>query len=169
VFDPYSTLLSADAEIGTDNVFYPGVVINGTCRIGNANTFHVATHLLAGDGARIIIGNGATFGPGGVQITVTGADVECRIGNRVRLRNGAEIVGPSVLGTGSQVLGPISARNVHLAPGGDFAEPNPDLRGAVLKGFGRAQGIRLGMGEVINGLGDFAAAPVERQLTYHPR
>ena len=76
VFDPYSTLLSVDAEIGTNNVFYPGVVINGHCRIGNANTFHVATHLLAENGAHIIIGNGATFGPGGVHITVTGANVD---------------------------------------------------------------------------------------------
>jgi hypothetical protein len=169
VFDPYSTLLSVDAEIGAGNVFHPGVVINGRCRIGSGNTFHLGTHLLADDGALIVIGDGGTLGPGGAQITATGSGVACRIGDRVRLRNGAEIVGASTLGSGSQVLGPISARGVHLASGGDFTEPDPDLRGAVLKGFGRAQGIRLAVGEVINGLGDFAAAPVERQLSYHPR
>jgi hypothetical protein len=169
VFDPYSTLLAIDAEIGADNVFHPGVVINGSAHLGDGNTFHLGTHLLAEEGARIVVGDGGTFGPGGVQITVTGSGVECRIGDRVRLRNGAEIVGACTLGTGTQVLGPISARSVHLAAGGDFTEPDPDLRGAVLKGFGRAQGIRLGVGEVINGLGDFAVARIERQLGYHPR
>ncbi|MEU8925482.1 hypothetical protein AB0D10_31885 [Kitasatospora sp. NPDC048545] len=39
----------------------------------------------------------------------------------------------------------------------------------MLKGTGLARGIRLAAGDVMNGLGDLAAAPVERQLAYHPR
>ncbi|HEX4226050.1 MAG TPA: hypothetical protein VHZ97_27040 [Pseudonocardiaceae bacterium] len=87
-------------------------MINGSVRISTGNTLNVGTHLVAEDGARIVIGDGGTFGPGGVQITVTGLGIECRIGDRVRLRDGAEIVGARTLGTGSQVLGAISARAV---------------------------------------------------------
>ncbi|MGW3103523.1 hypothetical protein [Streptomyces sp. NPDC001100] len=39
----------------------------------------------------------------------------------------------------------------------------------VFDGAGLARGIRLEAGEVVNGLGDFVAASVERQLAYHPR
>lgn len=66
--------------------------------------------------------------------------------------------------------GAISAQSVQPAGGDDFTGPDPpDLRGAVLKGTGLARGIRLAAGDVMNGLGDLAAAPVERQLAYHPR
>ncbi|GAB3815941.1 hypothetical protein GCM10028799_17750 [Kribbella italica] len=37
-----------------------------------------------------------------------------------------------------------------------------------LKGFGRARGVQVGVGEVVNGSGDFDDAPVERQRHYHP-
>lgn len=86
----------------------------------------------------------------------------------VRISGGAEVIGPGLLGAGSQVLGPISARSVDLAAGRPHTYPDPDHRGAVLKGFGRAQGICLGTGEVLNGAGDFAAVPLQRQRHYHP-
>ena len=63
----------------------------------------------------------------------------------------------------------MSVRDVVLSGGGDFTHPDPDGRGAVLKGSGTARGLRLDRGDVINGIGDFAAFPVERQVKYHPR
>ncbi len=66
------------------------------------------------------------------------------------------------------MLGQITAQQVALGAGEDFSYPDPDGRGAVLKGFGKARGLTLDPGEVINGTGDFADAPLERQRTYHP-
>ena len=136
IFDPYSTLTARDAEIGSGNVFYPGVVL----RLD-----------------------------GGARVIADQRGAEPRIGDRARLLNGAEIMGSSELESGAQGLGAISARGVVLGGGGDFNEPDPDRRGAVLKGFSRAQGVRLAIGEVMNGAGDFARAKVERQLAYYPR
>jgi hypothetical protein len=66
------------------------------------------------------------------------------------------------------VLGPITAQQVELSGGADGSHPDPDHRGAVLKGFGKARGLTLKTGEVVNGSGDFATAPIERQRSYHP-
>ncbi|WP_093629834.1 hypothetical protein [Streptomyces sp. 3213.3] len=114
-------------------------------------------------------GGTCSLGPDGVQIKADQPGSVLSVGNRVRLLNGAEIVGASVVGDGAQVLGAISARSVRLAGGDDFTGADPDHCGAVLKGAGLARGIRLEAGEVVNGLGDFAAASVERQLAHHPR
>ncbi|MFJ4778413.1 hypothetical protein [Streptomyces sp. NPDC088762] len=172
LFDLGSTLIAKDAEIGSGNVFYPGVIVRcegGDCVIGRDNTFFPSTVLLAGAGGRITIGDACTFGPGGVQIKANRPGTELRVEDRVRVLNGAEIVGASLLGSGSQIIGAVAAQSVRLGAGDDFEGPDPDTRGAVLKGFGLARGLRLEAGEVVNGSGDFAAAPVERQLSYHPR
>ncbi|MFD7900923.1 hypothetical protein ACFV4G_01625 [Kitasatospora sp. NPDC059747] len=172
VFDPFSTLIARDAEIGEGNTFFPGVVVRcdgGTCSIGSGSTFHPSTLLLAADGGRIVVGDGCSLGPGGVQIKANQPGSLLSVGDHARLLNGAEVVGSSVIGDGAQVIGAISAQSVRLAGGDDFTGPDPDRRGAVLKGSGLARGIRLAVGDVVNGLGDFAAAPVERQLAYHPR
>ncbi|MFE9603175.1 hypothetical protein [Streptomyces hokutonensis] len=172
VFDPFSTLIADDAVIGEGNTFFPGVVVRcdgGTCSVGSGNTFHPSTLVIAANGGRIEIGDDCCLGPGGVQIKADQPGSVLSVGNRARLLNGAEIVGTSVIGDGAQVLGAISARSVRLAGGDDFTGADPDRRGAVLKGSGLARGIRLEAGEVVNGLGDFATASVERQLAYHPR
>ncbi|MFF3071195.1 hypothetical protein ACFVSN_01585 [Kitasatospora sp. NPDC057904] len=172
VFDPFSTLIARDAEIGEGNTFFPGVVVRcdgGTCSIGSGSTFHPSTLLLAADGGRIVVGDGCSLGPGGVQIKANQPGSLLSVGDHARLLNGAEVVGSSMIGDGAQVIGAISAQSVRLAGGDDFTGPDPDRRGAVLKGSGLARGIRLAVGDVVNGLGDFAAAPVERQLAYHPR
>ncbi|MGW2400631.1 hypothetical protein ACWCYY_29135 [Kitasatospora sp. NPDC001664] len=65
-------------------------------------------------------------------------------------------------------IGAVAVQSVRLAGGGEHAYPDPDGRGAVLKGSGLARGLSLEAGEVVNGSGDFAAAPVERQRAYHP-
>uniref|UniRef100_A0AAU2K346 Acyltransferase n=1 Tax=Streptomyces sp. NBC_00049 TaxID=2903617 RepID=A0AAU2K346_9ACTN len=172
VFDLGSTMIAKNARIGSGNVFYPGVIVRcdgGSCDIGRDNVFFPSTVLLAEAGGRIVIGNGCTFGPGGVQVKANRPGVALLVGDRVRVLNGAEVVGSSTLGTGSQIIGAVSAQNVRLGSGHDFEGPDPDTRGAVLKGFGLAREIRLGAGDVVNGAGDFSTAPVERQLAYHPR
>ncbi|WP_239070713.1 MULTISPECIES: hypothetical protein [unclassified Streptomyces] len=172
VLDPFSVILSKHVTIGPGNLFYPGVVIEcddeSHCVIGGDNVFHGGTRIAASAGGSITIGDRSVIGEGGAQIKSTTADSEVSIGDGVRIANGAELLGRSRVGTGCQILGPISARSVSLADGATHAHPNPDRRGAVLKGFGRAQDIRLGVGEVINGAGDFGSAPVERQRVYHP-
>ncbi|HEY1488045.1 MAG TPA: hypothetical protein VGF84_18200 [Micromonosporaceae bacterium] len=170
IHDPHSLILSDRVRLGDGNVFYPNVVIecddDSTCEIGSGNVFWPGTLILVGGGGTVSIGDGNTIGQGGAQIKAHGAVV--RIGSRTRIVNAAEILGPTTIGDGGQVLGPISVRFAELAGGGDFTEPDPDLRGAVLKGFGTARHITLGPGEVIAGSGDFRTAPVERQSSYHP-
>ncbi|MFF2744700.1 hypothetical protein ACFVVA_04090 [Kitasatospora sp. NPDC058048] len=172
VLDPFSTLIATEAVIGEGNTFFPGVVVQcdgGTCSIGSGNTFHPSTLIAAADGGRVVVGDGCSFGPGGVQVKANQPGSVLSIGDRARLLNGAEIVGSSTIGNGAQIIGAISAQSVRLAGGDDFTGPDPDRRGAVLKGAGLARGIRLEAGDVVNGLGDFATAAVERQLAYHPR
>jgi UDP-3-O-[3-hydroxymyristoyl] glucosamine N-acyltransferase len=163
-------IVSPRVRLGEDNRFYPNVVIecddDSTCEIGSGNVFWPGTLILVTGGGSVTIGSGNTIGQGGVQIKADGSSV--RIGSRTRLVNAAEILGPSDIGDGAQVLGPISVRFTSLAAGGDFGSPDPDLRGAVLKGMGTARNLVVGQGEVVNGLGDFAAAPIERQSHYHP-
>jgi carbonic anhydrase/acetyltransferase-like protein (isoleucine patch superfamily) len=172
VLDPYSVLLSRYAEVGTGTVLYPGAVVEcdarSTCVLGRDNTLHNTTRIAASDSGSVRVGDGGLFGEGGTQIRAAGAGTALVVGDGVRLMNGAEVTGTSRLGDGTQILGPIQARTVDLASGMPHTHPDPDQRGAVLKGLGRAQGICLARGEVVNGLGDFAKAPVERQRAYHP-
>ncbi|WP_329121603.1 hypothetical protein [Streptomyces sp. NBC_01465] len=171
VLDPFSVIISRRVTLGPGNLFYPGAVVecdaDSRCVIGGSNVFHGGTRIAASAGGSITVGDASGIGEGGAQVKALSADAHIRIGDGVRLANGAEVLGRSLLGSGCQILGPVSARSVTLAEGGTHAEPDPDLRGAVLKGFGRARGIRLGVGEVINGAGDFSASPVERQRVYH--
>ncbi|WP_217247082.1 hypothetical protein [Streptomyces sp. AC602_WCS936] len=172
IFDPFSTLIARDAAIGEGNTFFPGAIVQcngGTCSVGSENTFYPSTLVIAANGGRVVIGDGCSLGPGGVQIKANQPGSVLSIGNRARLLNGAEIVGSSSIGDGAQIIGAISAQSVQLAGGDDFTGPDPDRRGAVLKGSGLARGTRLEIGDVVNGLGDFSSAAVERQLAYHPR
>ncbi|MER7750583.1 hypothetical protein [Kitasatospora sp. NPDC097643] len=171
VLDPFSVIVSRRVRLGPDTLLYPGVVIEcdegSSCALGPGNVLHGGTRITASSGGRITIGRDSLIGEGGTQITATTIDA-ILIGDRTRIANGAEVLGSSRIGDGAQILGPISARSVDLAPGRSRTYPDPDARGGVLKGFGRAQRIHVGVGEVVNGAGDFATAPVERQRTYHP-
>jgi carbonic anhydrase/acetyltransferase-like protein (isoleucine patch superfamily) len=172
VLDPFSVILSRQVSLGPGNLLYPGVVIEcdeqSRCVIGRDNVFHVGTRILVSSGGSISIGDRSVVGEGGAQIKATTGDCEISIGDETRIMNGAELLGHSKVGSGCQILGPISARSVDLAAGAAYTHLDPDQRGAVLKGFGRAQGLRVGVGEVINGVGDFRSAPVERQRAHHP-
>ncbi|MGW4893779.1 hypothetical protein ACWEQL_16160 [Kitasatospora sp. NPDC004240] len=169
--DPFSVIVSRRVRLEPGTVLYPGAVVecdeHSTCELGPGTTLHGGTRITATCGASIAIGRGTELGDGGTRITAAGTDA-VEIGDRTRLAGGAEVLGGSRLGAGSQILGAVSARSVDLAAGHPHTYPDPDHRGAVLKGFGRAVGIRLGVGEVINATGDFATTPVERQRRYHP-
>ncbi|OJX72200.1 hypothetical protein [Leifsonia sp. 71-9] len=172
VLDLHSVLVSRFATLGEGNTLYPGVVIQADDRseltIGSDNVFYPGAFLLAESGGRLRIGSSGDYGPGGVQVKANAGSSEIRIGDGVRIANGPEIVGLTSIGDGGQVIGPIRAQSVQLAGGGDHQEPDPDRRAGVLKGVGLARGLVVGVGEVVNGLGDFAVAPIERQRFYHP-
>jgi hypothetical protein len=170
VLDPYSVLIGARVVLGKENVLYPGVVIecaaDAKCVLGDRNTLLPGTFISAGPGGSVVIGNDSQIGEGGTRIIAAGD--EASMGNGVRLSSGALVVAAAELGHGCQILGQVTAQDVVLAGGADHTHPDPDHRGAVLKGFGRARGVQLGVGEVVNGSGNFDDAPVERQRHYHP-
>lgn len=171
LLDPFSTLISVGAVIGSNNRLYPNVTIEtrngGSITIGSGNTFHPGCLLLA-DGGHILIGDDNQFGGGGLQLLASGG-ATLDIGSSGRYMNGADISAPCTLGDGSQIIGPISARNCQLGAGGSHQHPDAAQRGGVLKGVGRAHNLTVGMGEVINGSGSFSQSAIESQLAYHPR
>ncbi|MFE7526902.1 hypothetical protein ACFU7Y_14385 [Kitasatospora sp. NPDC057542] len=171
VLDPFSALVSRRVTLRAETVLHPGVAIecdaDSSCTLGPGAVLHGGTRVVATGGGRITIGRRAQIGEGGAVIRA-GAGERVELGDEVRITNGAELTGGCRLGAGAQILGPISARAVELAAGRPHTHPDPDGRGGVLKGHGRARGIRVGVGEVVNGNGDFATAPLERQRTYHP-
>ena len=169
VLDPFSTLISKTVILGTGNLFYPGVVIEtsgGTIEVGNDNTFHSSLNVGVDSGGRLRIGDGNTFGPGSTTLIVEGAE-ELVIGSRTRISGGAQISAPAFIGDGAQVLGTISARRLRLEAGADHRHPDPDRRGGVLKGTGRAFDLSVAIGDVINGAGKFEQRGAERQRDYH--
>ncbi|MFJ8040816.1 hypothetical protein ACIRBX_09965 [Kitasatospora sp. NPDC096147] len=172
VHDPFSVLISRRVTLGQGNVFYPGVTVEcdgaSTCTIGSGNVFRSGAAVLAEAGGSVRIGDRNLIGEGGARLKANRAAAAVEVGDRTRLLNGPEIVGRSAIGDGCQVIGAIAVQSARLAGGGDHTHPDPDGRGAVLKGSGLARGLELAVGEVVNGSGDFAAAPVERQRAYHP-
>ena len=172
VLVPGSVLVGRAVELGEGVVLYPGAVLQtdavSSIRVGAGTVVYPGAFVSATRGGRVSGGAGAELGPGGLQVMADGPAAHVEIGDRARLMNGPEVVGASFVGDGAQIIGPIRAQSVRLGAGRDHREPDPDLRGGVLKGVGLARGIRVGRGEVVNGLGSFADAPVERQRAYHP-
>jgi hypothetical protein len=167
VLDPFSLLIGSGVTIGAGNIFYPNVTIAGTVAIGDGNTFHSGTALFAA-GGRIAIGSRNQFGEGGFTARADGASALIEVGDDGRYLGGVSVSAPAQLGSGTQILGAVAVQGCVLAPGGSFAEPDPDARGAVLKGVGRARGLRLAKGQVIQGDGVFDAKNVKPQSFYHP-
>lgn len=168
--DIFSVLVSKGVKIGVDNTICPCVTIicteTGVAEIGNQNVFNSGTVILAETGP-ISIGSGNQFGEGGFVAKANRAGARIRIGDGGRYQGGVSIFGETDLETGSQVLGAISLDSCVLAAGGTFREPNPDRRGALLKGYGSARNLRLSVGEVILGNGSFVAAEVKKQSFFH--
>jgi acetyltransferase-like isoleucine patch superfamily enzyme len=172
VLDPYSVLVGSRVRLGEGNLLYPGVVIecdqDSQCTLGSGNTLLPGTFITASGGAEVSIGSNNRIGEGGARITANQPGKNVTIGDNTRLSSGPLILGPTELGDGCAVLGQITAQQIELSGGADGSHPDPDHRGAVLKGFGTARKLTLKVGEVVNGSGDFADAPIERQRAYHP-
>lgn len=172
VLDAGSVLIAQAVKIGKGNTFYPNVVIEvqggGAVSLGDNNTFYPGTYLLCSAGS-ITIGSDNEFGSGGCTIKANMPDADLTVGDGGRYCDGANIMGKTSLGSGSQVLGNITVQGCNLAAGGTYKTPDPDERAAVLKGFGLARGITLEKGQVVNGSGNFADRPVEWQHDYHPK
>ncbi|MBA2666485.1 MAG: hypothetical protein H0U69_05560 [Trueperaceae bacterium] len=115
------------------------------------------------------IGNHNHFGDGSFTARVGSTSERLVVGDRGRYVNGVSLTGPNSLGTGSQVIGPIRVQGCILGAGEDHTYPHPDERGAVLKGAGLARDVSLRRGEVVAVQGDFGAALVQRQSSFHPR
>ncbi|MDB5181394.1 MAG: hypothetical protein JWP13_157 [Candidatus Saccharibacteria bacterium] len=172
VLDAHSVLISKRVVIGKGNVFYPNVVIEcigeGSLDIGDGNTFYPGTFILCSNGT-ITIGNDNEFGTGGCTIKANMDAAEIHIGSGGRYSDGVSVMGKTLLDNGSQVLGAITVQSCSLEGGGNYTEPDPDKRAAVLKGSGLARGITLQQGQVINHIGNFSHASVEWQRAYHPK
>ncbi|TDU90779.1 hypothetical protein EV138_4374 [Kribbella voronezhensis] len=172
ILDPYSVLVGTRVRLGDGNVLYPGVVIEcdpeSSCELGSGNTLLPGTFIAASGGGSIVIGDHNRIGEGGARLVAGQPGSRLTVGDRTRISSSPVIVAPADLGDGCQVLGQITAQQVQLSGGADWSHPDPDHRGAVLKGFGKARGLSVGVGEVVNGSGDFADASLERQRAYHP-
>ncbi|WP_323184973.1 GNAT family N-acetyltransferase [Kitasatospora purpeofusca] len=172
VLDPFSVIVSRRVELGPDNVLHPGVVIEcdeqSRCAVGPGNVLYGGTRIGAADGGSVTIGARSLIGDGGTRI-LAGAHESITIGDEVRLMDGAEVLGDSLLGHGSQILGRISARSVELGAGLPYTHPDPDARGGVLKGLGRLSGVLVGTGDALFNIGhDLSHTVPGRQRAYHP-
>jgi hypothetical protein len=170
--DPFSVLISRFVTLGTGNLLYPGVVLEGRdgapLAVGDRNRFHGPTLIVAETGP-IQIGHDNQFGEGGFTARANRAGAGIRIGDGGRYLGGVTVLGQTRLGSGSQVLGAITLDDCDLGDGRPYAEPDPDLRGAVLKGQGLARRLRLAVGEVIVGDRAFRQQDLQRQTDFHPK
>ena len=170
VFDPFSTLIARTAEIGRDNILHPNVQLLGTAplHIGDGNTLHAGTRIEAASGP-IRIGDHNEIGDGGFSARTLAPGASITIGDDGRYQLNCAVTGMCHLGSGSQIFGPITVDSCNLGAGGSHRESDPDRRGAVLKGAGRARGLTLMRGQVIQGFGLFDVKDVKMQSFYHPK
>ncbi|MDB4978415.1 MAG: hypothetical protein JWM56_601 [Candidatus Peribacteria bacterium] len=169
--DPFSCLISNNVRIGIGNIFYSNITIlsqeDSIVDIGNENTFFPQTCIRLAKSANLVLGSNIQLGDGGVLMRLTSDNV-VRLEDKSRLIGGVQIIGSLTCGIGSQILGQIVIKNCILDGGKDSSEPNADLRGAVLKGFGVADSLRVPTGKVIYGHGIFKEDALENQSFYHP-
>ncbi|MES0880066.1 AraC family transcriptional regulator [Roseibium sp. SCP14] len=172
VLDPFSTLISAGVSFGKDNVLYPGVTLlaskETTISLGNANILHSGTLVSASHGC-VTIGDHNQFGEGGFTAKANRNGAEIRIGSHGRYLNNPSVFGQTVLGDGTQILGSIAVDTCTLRDGGSHAEPDPDLRGGLLKGQGTARNLLVPMGHVIAAQGSFLEEDILPQRHFHPK
>jgi carbonic anhydrase/acetyltransferase-like protein (isoleucine patch superfamily) len=170
ILDPFSTLVSPDVEIAAGTVLWPGVSLEATG--GGRVRIGAGTHLFPGvrlraEGGSILVGSEVELGDeGGFSVKVRIGET-AEIGDRARLTGGGRLSENCAIGAGAQILGRIDVRSCRLGAGGDYAEADPDRRGAVLKGSGQARGLMLAQGQVIQAFGYFAQDEVRSQSCLH--
>jgi len=173
VFDPFSTLVSADAVLDPGIILWPNVVVQvlqgGALRIAAGTVLFPGTRIVA-QGGHVAIGREVEIGAeGGFTITADAPGIAITVGDGARLVGGGSLALANTIGRGAQVLGPIRMQNCRLGDGGSYREPDPDRRGGVLKGSGVARGIDVPRGHVIQAFGLFSEAPLRRQSHFHPK
>ncbi|MET0428575.1 MAG: hypothetical protein ABW026_08755 [Microvirga sp.] len=168
--DPNSVLVSRHVELGAGAVLWPGTILRvtaGRLAIGEGTQCYPGTRVEV-TGGSVSIGSEAEIGEeGGFTIKADGGSV-IAIGDGARILGGGSLSGSNRIGAGGQILGAIRCRDCHLGDGGHYREPDPGLRGGVLKGFGVARGLEVPTGHVIQGFGDFATALLRHQTYFHP-
>ena len=166
---PDAVWISRIARVGPGATLHPTVVVecDGTSSVivGEGAVLHPGTRISATNGASVRVGARTTLGPGGCTLVADGEELHVGADGRYRM---ALLLGPGTYGDGCQVLGPIEARACTLEGGQPGDAPDVASRGALLKGAGRAAGITLRRGQVVNGAGDFRRRPIEEQTSYHP-
>lgn len=166
---PDAVWVSRNARIAPGTVLHPTVVVecdgSSSVTIDEGAVLHPGARISATNGGSVRVGARTALGPGGCTLVADGEDLHLGADGRYRM---ALLLGPGSYGDGCQVLGPIEARDCTLEGGTPGEAPDVVSRGALLKGAGRAAGIRLRRGQVVNGAGDFRRATVEEQTAYHP-
>lgn len=172
LLDPFSTLVSSGVSFGKNNIIYPGVTLEtsgeGAISFGDNNILHSGTRFSASFG-NVSVGDDNQFGEGGFTAKANRPGAEIKIGNNGRYLNNPSVFGKSDLGSGTQLLGNISVESCKLGYGHSFEEPDPDLRGGLLKGFGTARNLTVPQGQVIAGQGIFDLADLLPQRHFHPK
>jgi hypothetical protein len=171
--DPSSTLISPGVVLGEGIVLWPGTILQrldgGQIAIGAGTVLFPGTRIVASGDGRVRIDRAAEIGEeGGFTIKAeSGALIE--IGAGARLLGGGSLASSNSIGDGAQILGPIRCQNCRLAQGGSHREPDPDLRGGVLKGAGVARNVEVPRGHVIQSFAIFAESPLRPQTFFHPK
>ncbi|OCI31503.1 LbetaH domain-containing protein [Oerskovia enterophila] len=166
---PDAVWVSPRARIAAGAVLHPTVVVScdeaSSVVVARDAVLHPGTRISATEGGSVRVGERTILGPGGCTLVADGDKLHVGPDGRYRM---ALLLAPGAYGDGCQVLGPIEARGCTLEGGEPGDSPDVASRGALLKGAGRAAGITLARGQVVNGAGDFRRAPVEEQTDYHP-
>ena len=98
LIDPAQTYISPESEIGADTVLYPGVILEGACRIGSGCTLYQGSRLTDSevkDGATVensvlqsaVVGRQSKVGPYAYLRPGTVIGDGCRVGDFVELKN----------------------------------------------------------------------------------
>lgn len=173
IIDPFSVLISNKIEIGENNVFYPGVQIisdaSSVIEIGNNNTFCNNTKIICENFSQISIKDYNEFGEGGICIKCNINKGKMLFGGYCRIEGRINIFGNCHFGQGSQILGTINVYNCTFEEGKNYNYPDPNKRAGLIKGIGTAKNLNVGLGMVINGLGDFDQGKIEPQINYHKK
>jgi carbonic anhydrase/acetyltransferase-like protein (isoleucine patch superfamily) len=172
ILDPFSTLISLDVEIGAGTVLLPNVALiagpSGSLRLGSGNVLHSGAVIEASQG-EIRIGDGNEIGEGGGGFKANRPGSAISVGDGGRYIGGCQVFGRSALGSGSQILGPITVDGCQLEAGGTWQDADPDQRAGLLKGSGLARGLTVPRGHVIAGNGTFRMEDMKPQSFYHPK